>query len=95
MITGSGSSVSPNLSAAASALPADADVPFLAQTFSASKIAKESERALEALEKTRSKLHEDFYKAVEYCKRTEFVNARAIYDFGETNPTRELVKVEG
>ena len=83
------------LSAAATSLPADADVPFLAQTFSASKIAKESERALEALEKTRSKLHEDFYKAVEYCKRTEFVNARAIYDFGETNPTRELVKVEG
>ena len=63
------------LSAAATSLPADAHVPFLAQTISASKIAKESERALEAWEKTLSKLHEDFYKAVEYCKRTEFVNA--------------------
>ena len=80
------------LSAAAATLPADADVPFLAQTFAASKIAKESERAVNALDKTRAKLREDFDKAVEYCAMSQFVNARAIYDFGETNPSRELVK---
>ena len=83
------------LSAAATSLPADADVPFLAQTFSASKIAKESERALEAMEKARIRLRKDFDKAIEYCAKPQFVNARAIYDFGETNPTRELVKIEG
>ena len=83
------------LSATATSLPADADVPFLAQTFSASKIAKESARAHEAMEKARSRLREDFDKAIEYCALTQFMNARAIYDFGETNPTRELVKVEG
>ena len=72
------------LSAAATSLPTDADM-LSAQTFSASKIAKESEQALEALEKT-SKLHEDFIKPS--IAKGPFANARAIYDLANESDSR-------
>ena len=80
------------LSATTSTFPSDADVPFLTQTFAAPKIVQESSRASGALNSTRHKLQEDFNKATEYCSMPQFVNARAIFYFGDKNPCRELVE---